>query len=60
VTIAVADDLGPIRAQFQRLMSRYTRVSLYHDADGSGAGAAVEFAHVGSGLGLSAADFIVS
>lgn len=34
--------------------------ALYYDADASGAGAAVQFASLSSGLALSGADFLVT
>jgi len=34
--------------------------ALFYDADGNGAGAAVQFATLGTGLSLTAADFVVS
>jgi len=33
--------------------------ALYYDADGSGAGAQVQFATLGTGLGVAAGDFLV-
>ena len=34
--------------------------TLFYDADGSGAGAAIAFAHIGSGLALTNSDFVIA
>ena len=42
-----------------RILYDPTSGALSFDADGSGAGAAVQFAALSSGLGLTASDFLV-
>lgn len=43
-----------------RIVHNTTTGALYYDADGSGAGAAVQFAQIGSGLSLDADHFFIT
>ncbi|MDX0573809.1 hypothetical protein GOD68_26700 [Sinorhizobium medicae] len=55
----VANISGLAADQFDRIVYETDTGRLLYDADGSGSGAAVQFAKLTAGLGLTAADFFV-
>ena len=56
---AAAFAIGPATTAAQRVLYDATTGALSYDADGNGLGAAVQFATLGTGLSLTAADFLV-